>query len=842
MIVVEVAVAAPVLKTYSYELPLFIKEQLKVSLSTLVGRRVFVPFGSRKITGYILGYRDEEDSERKLKEIYDLLDETPLFHKEIIPLFKWVANYYHYPLGKVIQTALPGGLTIQAKKALCLTGKKSDGYLLELSNKYPDKIWLKKLVEDGKLSHTLSKKVMSLPADRQILASLIDGAMVSVISSRTRELVKKKTETCYRFSEEGLQLTNDSEPTKSGKKRGQITQLDGSTLSGGETKAIRYALQISQDLNDQLIPRKELLALYPYSRNVLPGLIEKGLLVKVDKRIFRTPFGDLLPHIKPPENLTDEQRSAVGRVEKSISQKEYKTILLHGITGSGKTEVYLRASECTLKKGKNVLVLVPEIALATQIEAHFVSRFDNKVALLHSGLTAGERYDEWGLAYAGERRIVIGARSAVFAPLKDVGLIIVDEEHDSSFKQEEQLRYNSRDIAILRGKMCQAVTILGSATPAITSYYHACSEKFELIEMKNRVGTSQLPKISVIDLKNKTGQDGKSLFRQDFVQALRETYEQGNQSILLMNRRGFSASVICRECGSMAECRHCNVTLNMHKGRNQLVCHYCGFQLPINRPCDTCGSENLLPVGFGTERVEEEVLKIIPEARIARLDSDVAADRKRFMSILQSVRDREIDILVGTQMIAKGLHFPEVTLVGVVWADGGLAFPDYRAAEKTYQLIAQVTGRAGRGEKPGRVIIQTMQPQHYAISLAAEHDYQRLVNRELEIRREAGFPPFVRLVSVRIEAEKEKKARDYSMEVAAEARLWCKSTDNPCPLQILGPAPAPIERIRDIYRWQILLKGDNITQLHNLVRFIATKFKKSGKEKLIIDVDPENML
>ena len=485
---------------------------------------------------------------------------------------------------------------------------------------------------------------------------------------------------------------------------------------------------------------------------------------------------------------------------------------------------------------------MPEIALATQIEAHFVSRFDNKVALLHSGLTAGERYDEWGLAYTGERRIVIGARSAVFAPLKDIGLIIVDEEHDSSFKQEEQLRYNSRDIAVLRGRMCQAVTILGSATPAITSYYHACSKKFELIEMKNRVGTSKLPEISVIDLKNKNGQDVKSLFREEFVQALRETYEQGNQSILLMNRRGFSASVICRECGSMAECRHCNVTLNMHKGRKKLVCHYCGFQLPINIPCHTCGSENLLPVGFGTERVEEEVLKIIPEARIARLDSDVAADRKRFMSILQSMRDRKTDILVGTQMIAKGLHFPEVTLVGVVWADGGLAFPDYRAAEKTYQLIAQVTGRAGRGEKPGRVIIQTMQPQHYAISLAAEHGYHRLVNRELEIRREAGFPPFVRLVSLRIEAETEKKVREYSMEVASEARLWCKSTDNSCPVQILGPAPAPIERIRDIYRWQILLKGDNITQLHNLVRFMAKKFKKSGKGKLIIDVDPENML
>ncbi len=622
----------------------------------------------------------------------------------------------------------------------------------------------------------------------------------------------------------------------------QITLPAGVMLSRGESKAITCVYGISRDNNEHLIPRKELLALYPYSRNVTGGLIEKGLLESFEKRIFRTPFGDLLPRMEVPACLTDEQKNAVKRIKDCLHQHQYKTVLLHGITGSGKTEVYLRAAEAAVKSGKRVLVLVPEIALATQIEAHFVSRFGNRVALLHSGLTAGERYDEWALVYSGERSIVIGARSAVFAPLLDVGLIIVDEEHDSSFKQEDQLRYNSRDIAVLRAKLSQAVAILGSATPAITSYYHARSEKFELIEMKNRVGTSRLPEVSLIDLKNKSGQDAQSFFRDEFVSALQETYRNGNQSILLMNRRGFSASVICRDCGSMLECRHCNVTLNMHKGRNQLVCHYCGFQLPINSLCTACGSEKLVPVGFGTERVEEEVIKILPEARIGRLDSDVASDRKRFMAILQSVRDQEIDVLVGTQMIAKGLHFPEVTLVGVVWADGGLAFPDYRAAEKTFQLIAQVTGRAGRGEKPGKVIIQTMQPQHYAISLAADHDYQRLVDRELEIRREAGFPPFVRLVSIKLEGETEQGVREIATQVAAEARRWCKSPGPRRRLQVLGPAPAPIERIRDIFRWQILLKGENITELHTLVQYILGMYKKSAKERLIIDVDPENML
>ena len=842
MIVVEVAVAAPVSKTYSYELPQFIKEQISGALSTVIGRRVFVPFGNRKITGYVLEVHEEEDPQIELKEIYDLLDETPLFHEDIIALFKWVANYYHFPLGKVIQTALPGGLTIQAKKSLCLTDKSSAAVLEGLVKRNPATSWLKKLLHDGRLSHSLSKKVMNLKSDKQILRKLLDDGLVAVISSRNKDLVRKKTETCYRLSDAGAGLFGEKMTDNCGPEGQQIALRGGDMLSRGESKAITCIYGISRDNNEYLVPRKELLALYPYSRNVIGGLIEKGLLETVEKRIFRTPFGDLLPRMEVPACLTDEQKNAVKRIKDCIHQDQYKTVLLHGITGSGKTEVYLRAAECAVKLGKRVLVLVPEIALATQIEAHFVSRFGNRVALLHSGLTAGERYDEWALVYSGKRSIVIGARSAVFAPLLNVGLIIVDEEHDSSFKQEDQLRYNSRDIAVLRAKLGQAVAILGSATPAITSYYHARSEKFELIEMKNRVGTSRLPEVSLIDLKNKGGKDAQSFFRDDFVRALQETYRNGNQSILLMNRRGFSASVICRDCGSMLECRHCNVTLNMHKGRNQLVCHYCGFQLPIDVLCAACGSEKLVPVGFGTERVEEEVMKILPEARIGRLDSDVASDRKRFMAILQSVRDQEIDILVGTQMIAKGLHFPEVTLVGVVWADGGLAFPDYRAAEKTFQLIAQVTGRAGRGEKPGKVLIQTMQPQHYAISLAADHDYQRLVDRELGIRSEAGFPPFVRLVSIKLEGDTEQGVRELATQVAAEARTWCNYSGPKRRLQVLGPAPAPIERIRDIFRWQILLKGENITELHTLVEYILVKFKKTAKERLIIDVDPENML
>ncbi|MEE4165412.1 MAG: primosomal protein N' [Desulfocapsaceae bacterium] len=841
MTIVEVAVAAPVFKTYSYELPLETLALSKDDLLTLVGRRIYIPFGNRKITGYIIGLSQKDTDNRELKEIYEILDDRPLFHQEMVELFKWVAEYYHYPLGSVIQTALPGGLTVQSQKIIQLSDNKCQRQLLKADNGAKDSSWIRKLAENGALSPRESRKVLGAAGQRKTLAALAESGLVSVVNSRSRELVRKKTETCYRLTEKGLNLFAKMKTKGASSHENMGLEVDNTLLSKGEQKTFSHACNILQELNKELIPRKELIARYPYCVQVIPGLIEKNLFEVKKQRIFRTPYGDLLPHLEAPRQLTDEQRQAVARITSSIEEQHCKTVLLHGITGSGKTEVYLRAAEHATKVGKRVLVLVPEIALATQIEAHFVSRFGDEIALLHSALSAGERYDEWDRVCRGERSIVIGARSAVFAPLENLGLIIVDEEHDSSFKQDDQLRYNGRDIAILRGRMCQAVTVLGSATPSITSFHHTRSKKFELIEMKNRIGISGLPKVSVVDLKRRENQ--KALFSKPFTQALETTFHQGNQSILLINRRGFSASVICRECGSMVKCNHCNVTLNLHKSRMQLVCHYCGFQLPAKTRCTSCGSDKLVPVGFGTERVVEEVEKIVPEARIARLDSDVASDRKRFMSILHSVREKEIDILVGTQMIAKGLHFPEVTLVGVVWADGGLGFPDFRAAEKTFQLIAQVTGRAGRGDKPGQVIIQTMQPQHYAISLAAAHDYQELVHRELLIRKEAGYPPFTRLVSLRIEGCSEKRVRAYAFEVASKARSWCQASggDKAC-LQILGPAPAPIERIRDVYRWQVLLKGADLSRLHDLVRVVMSMAKKRGSEKLLVDVDPENML
>jgi primosomal protein N' (replication factor Y) len=614
------------------------------------------------------------------------------------------------------------------------------------------------------------------------------------------------------------------------------------SLGKAELKTISILEDIAEMSGNPAVPRRELVRMYPYGARVVGKLKEKGIIEILNSRVYRTPLGELLPHVSAPEVLTPEQLEAVSAVTDPVVQRKFATFLLHGVTGSGKTEVYLRAAETCLKEGRTVLVLVPEIALATQIEAHFVSRFKDIVALLHSGLSSGERYDEWSRIYTGAAKIVIGARSAVFAPLANLGLVIVDEEHDASFKQEDGLRYNGRDVSIVRAKQSDATVILGSATPSVSTYYHALSGKYKLLTMSQRVGDSELPRVSVIDLKGRVEKTDSSLFHRDLLTGLQKNLDDGKQAILLLNRRGFSTSLICDTCGAKLECRHCRVTLNYHKKINRYLCHYCGFSLAAFDRCSGCGSETIRPIGSGTEKVVEEVARLIPDARVERLDSDISADRKVFLTVLQAMGNGEIDILVGTQIIAKGLHFPNVTLVGIVFADGGLAFPDFRAAERTYQLIAQVTGRAGRGVARGSVIVQTLQPEHYAIGLAAEHRYETLAEREIEIRKHVGFPPFRRLAAVRIEDASENKARSLSGRVASEARSWCTAHDPAKAITILGPAPAPLERLRDQYRWQILLKSDRVEPMHALVEHLETHFKSTSRNRVIIDIDPENML
>ncbi len=836
MIHLEVAVSAPVRQTYTYSVA---ADESGGGLAPgYIGRRVLIPFGSRPATGYVIDVHEAEAKSFEIKSILKIIDELPLFQPEMVPLFRWVADYYHYPLGLVVKAALPGGLTAAPQKTIHLTGSGSNDLGKKVSEKIFERAWFQKLQETGRLNKRESKAIFSDREDLRDLNSLIKAELVSIENELIQDRVRAKQEICYQLDE----LLDRCFTDKNSPAFDELCVAAGRELTKAEIKSIRLLKELQEDRPDGSVPRKELTGCYPYGETLLKKMAGEGLVKRKSRRVFRSPYGDLLPHHPRPERLSSEQKAAIDDIVSAIAQKEYAPFLLHGVTGSGKTEVYLQAAENIISKNKNVLVLVPEIALATQIEAHFISRFDDAVALLHSGLSQGERFDEWWRILSGRTRIVIGARSAVFAPLDNIGLIIVDEEHDSSYKQEDGLRYNGRDLALVRGKLENSVVILGSATRAVTSYYHSTTSKYRLLRMDNRIGERKLPDPLLVDMKESAAKNGFKLFHPTLQKGLAETFDSRHQSILLLNRRGFSTSVICRNCGTVVECNHCKVSLNRHRQKNLLLCHYCGFSMAGAVGCQVCGSENLQPVGFGTERVEEEVGVLLPEARIARLDSDVAADRKKFLNILQAMRNREIDVLVGTQIIAKGLHFPHVSLVGVVMADSGLGFPDFRAAEKTFQLITQVTGRAGRGDTKGNVIIQTMQPEHYAIAMAAENRYGDLVEKELAIRESVGFPPFSRLVFIIVEHPNDFTARQSSMEIAAMVRTWCSTHDPDQYLAVLGPAPAPLERLRDRYRWQILVKSKDLKLLHGVTEWIASSYKTKAEARVIIDIDPENML
>jgi len=843
MMLLEIAVAAPIDQALTYRLPqTFTAAGEKEPWGDLIGRRVLVPLGGRKVTGYILADNVSISDEFRLRDVLEMLDDTPIFPPCLVPLFRWISQYYHYPLGEVIRTALPAGLAPRSVKYLELTnvGRKDPTMSADL---LPEK-YQETLRGSGKLSVAATRELQKSGQQRKIVQQLIKKGVLRYRECVTSDSVREKQEVCYR-----LECELPSPPSGDGGEQDCIARyrqkLD-STLDCGiklsEAKTLYYMHGLQVKSVDGTAPRRELLELYSGAGNGVRSLLEKNLVAVEKKRVFRSPLGERLEFFPAPDTLTGEQQRVLDEIIPAIARGTYAPFLLHGVTGSGKTEVYLQAAAATIARQKCVLVIVPEIALATQLEAHFVSRFGEQVVLLHSGMTASERFDQWSLALSGSARIVIGARSAVFAPLSELGLIVVDEEHDGGLKQDDNLRYNGRDLAVVRGRQQGAVVLLSSATPSVVSYHNALCGKYRLLTMEKRVGNRPLPKVTLIDLRQQLPGRKKGLFRPQLANALRQNLERGCQSVILLNRRGYSSNVICQECGTPVQCRDCHVTLTLHRSRQRLLCHYCGFSVHEKTVCENCGSMKLVTVGFGTERVEEELREMMPTARIARLDTDTARDRTALLKVLKLMRAREIDILVGTQMVAKGHHFPGVTLVGVVWADGGLSIPDYRAAEKTFQLISQVTGRAGRGDDPGEVFIQTMRPEHYAIAFARTHSYRELVEKELELRKRPRFPPFVRLVALHVQGESEQDVERSAGRLAAACRAAVKGREDA--VEILGPAPSPIDRLKKKYRWQVMIKASSIEILDGLCSYVRSNQPELvvGKCWVILDRDPENML
>lgn len=549
--------------------------------------------------------------------------------------------------------------------------------------------------------------------------------------------------------------------------------------------------------------------------------------------------------------LTTEQERALHLIRSRLNRGGFETFLLYGVTGSGKTEVYLRAIEEAKKTKKRSLILVPEISLTPQLLDRLEERFPNRVGVLHSALTSSERLTQWWRTLDGSVDVVVGARSAVFAPLPDVGLIVVDEEHDTSYKQEEGLRYHARDLAVVRGKLLGCPVILGTATPAVESFENCRQGRYRLLELTRRVQRRPLPRVEAVDLRvnnEKEGDEGKGISPRfqalprlslRLKEALQRNLARGWQSLIFLNRRGFANFLQCRLCGHVLRCSHCSVSLTFHLKQQSLFCHHCGFHEPTRDLCPGCGNLTLAGIGFGTETVEQEIARLMPRARIARMDRDTTNKRGAQERLLRHWEKGEIDVLVGTQMITKGHDVGGVTLVGVILADLSLNLPDFRAAERTFQLLAQVAGRAGRGQEPGSVIIQTFAPDHYAIRCAMDHNYKRFFESEIEFRRALNYPPFSRLVHLRLEGPAPEDVEVTARRLGEELRREHSPKDN---LEILGPAPAPIEKLRRRYRWQILVKGTKSAALLELAQRAREILPRSRKTRLFIDVDPYNML
>jgi len=822
-IYLEVAVAVPLDHTLIYSIA------VDKAVGLTPGVRLLVPLAGRFVTGYLLALCGELPPEaasvRTIKPVADVLDAFPLFPENLIPVFRWVAQYYQHPIGEVIRMALPAGLTVKSGRRIILSkaGRPPLAEILasETGKAFP---WLQVLLEKNMLTAAATSRVWRSQKGRRLLEQWRQNGWLTIKEELSAATVKARTEICVAAS--------------------HLDCVDEfcDELKPSEQKTLRLLSRLSIAGGGSSIPRKDLIKAYAGARKALKNLEKKRLIFFEERQVYRDPFGERPPFFAQPERLTAEQEDAVKQVNPAISRKKFSTFLLHGVTGSGKTEVYLRAAATTLEQSRSVLVLVPEIALATQLEGHFVSRFGDRVALLHSGLSAGEHYDQWMRIMTGEASIVIGARSAVFAPLRDPGLIVVDEEHEGAYKQEEGLRYQARDLAILRASRQNATVILGSATPSVTSYFHAINGKYQLLTIGRRINERPLPTVSVVDLrKNKNADGAPVLFSNELLAALNENLDRGEQSLIFLNRRGYADFMLCRDCGQTVQCRNCQISLTLHKDRGALLCHYCGYTLSSAVLCPHCRSSNIGAIGFGTERLEAELGELLPQARIARLDRDTCVKRKHYLAVLNKVRQRRVDILLGTQMITKGHHFPHMTLVGIVWADAGLGLPDFRAGERTFQLIAQVAGRAGRETLPGRVIIQTYHPDHYCIDLARTHDYKNLFEKEIQSRREVAFPPFSRLINIRLEGEDPDKVRNLAHGMTTLAGKLCRTRRT---VDVLGPAPAPLAKLRGRYRWQFLLKGPDVETLHAFCNRLLSKARQTGIKavRISVDVDPEHMM
>jgi primosomal protein N' (replication factor Y) len=797
---IEVAMAMSVRGTYTYGIP----EALASAVAT--GVRVLVSFGRRRATGYVLG-PGFPPAEKDIKPILDVLDDAPLFPASMIPLFRWTAEYYKHPLGAVIQTALPGGLTVAESGVWCITeaGRSRLG-----ENGLP--------ADERRVLNRLSRKPLRVRSSPDISGAVLAALERRGDIFRTRML---RAGGAKALQEQWVRLRPGAP--------------DGGALPPKKQVLIQAVAAAGE------LPIRDLAAQTAYARTHLRGLERSGYLEIFARRLYRDPFGEaIFPDAAPA--LTADQEAVVGRVCASLGQG-FRTFLLKGVTGSGKTEVYLRVASHVMALGQSVVVLVPEIALITETERRIRSRFGEHIAVLHSGLSAGERFDQWTRILRREVRIAIGVRSAVFAPFSDLGVIIVDEEHDASYKQEGGLHYSARDLAVVRAQQSGAVALLGSATPSLQSYYNIRSGKYAELILPVRIEARPLPEVRTVDLRQCRDLRGPGRFiSAELNRAMGDTLGRGEQALLFLNRRGYANFPVCAACGAALRCRHCDISLTLHQAANAYRCHYCGFSLPASAACTACGSSQIKRLGMGTEKVEAAIRALFPSARVARMDRDTTRRRGDILRMLKGLREKTIDILIGTQMVTQGHDFPGITLVGIICADLSLSFPDFRAGERTFQLLSQVAGRAGRGDRPGQVILQTFNPEHFSIQAACAQDFEAFYEQEIGFRKALGYPPVTRLIQLRLSGRDERITREQAEALGAQCRtLRAADPGFVESIQFLGPIEAPLARIAGQFRWQILVKSPQAGALHRFVDRLMAAHPHGGtrnRVRMVIDVDP----
>ena len=606
--------------------------------------------------------------------------------------------------------------------------------------------------------------------------------------------------------------------------------------NGAEQKLTDTQRRVLATLQDGPMSLQALLTAADVSASTITSLQKKALLEIYDDAIRRDPLAETFGIADAEHTLTTAQSSVLTQIEQQMNAASYSAFLLHGVTGSGKTEIYMRAMSKALSLGRSAMMLVPEIALTPVFSRRLRARFGDQVAIFHSSLQKGERFDEWTRVRNGDARVVIGTRSAVFAPVKNLGLIVVDEEHESSYRQQESPYYNARDVAIVRAQKESATVVLGSATPSLESFHNARKGKYHFVSLPERIGARPMAEAKIIDMRNVFVRHGKPrVFSDELLEAIRETRERGEQSIILLNRRGYSSFILCRSCGETVQCPNCDVTLTYHRSERVIVCHYCNHREAVPRVCPSCGKKYIYYVGEGTEQLEEMLKLLFPALRVARIDRDTTTRRKVFEQTLIDFSAGRIDTLVGTQMLAKGHDFPNVTLVGVVSVDAGLALPDFRSAERTFQLITQVAGRAGRGDRPGRVLIQTYHPYHYALRHACAQDYQAFYEEELRYRQNHSYPPFVALASLLVHGPDLGKVRNDSLELRKQLDLV--NQERKC--RVLGPAPAPLSRLKGEHRFQLLIKSRSRKDLREMADAVM---RAVNLRSVNLEIDPVSIM